>query len=89
MPATILTVSELEKRYVSDLIFSDVSFQVSENEHIGVVGPNGAGKSTLLKIISGIEYPSAGSVAPLRGLRITYLPQEARFESDRTVRAEA
>ncbi|MGN6701169.1 MAG: ABC-F family ATP-binding cassette domain-containing protein [Thermomicrobiales bacterium] len=89
MPATILTVSELEKRYVSDLIFSDVSFQVSENEHIGVVGPNGTGKSTLLKIIAGIEYPSAGSVAPLRGLRITYLPQEARFESDRTVRAEA
>jgi ATP-binding cassette, subfamily F, member 3 len=89
MPATILTVNELEKRYVSDLIFSGVSFQVSENEHIGVVGPNGAGKSTLLKIIAGIEHSSSGSVAPLRGLRITYLPQEARFESERTVREEA
>ncbi|MFN8514211.1 MAG: ABC-F family ATP-binding cassette domain-containing protein [Chloroflexia bacterium] len=89
MPATILTVSELEKRYVTELIFSDVSFQVSEGEHVGIVGPNGTGKSTLLKIIAGTEYPSSGTVATPRGLRITYLAQEARFESDRTVREEA
>ena len=89
MPATILTVTNLEKRYITDLIFSDVSFQVGEGEHIGIVGPNGTGKSTLLKIIAGTEYPSDGTVATLRGLRITYLAQEARFESDRTVREEA
>ena len=88
MPATILTVSELEKRYITDLIFSDVSFQVSEGEHIGIVGPNGTGKSTLLKIIAGTELPSSGTVASPRGLRITYLAQEARFDSDRTVREE-
>ena len=29
---------------------------------IGVVGPNGSGKSTLLKIISGITYPTEGTV---------------------------
>ena len=89
MPATILTVTNLEKRYITDLIFSDVSFQVGEGEHIGIVGPNGTGKSTLLKIIAGTEHPSDGTVATLRGLRITYLAQEARFESDRTVREEA
>ena len=89
MPATILTINDLEKRYISDLIFSGISFQVSDAEHIGVVGPNGVGKSTLLKIIAGIENPSGGTVAPLRGLRITYLAQEARFESDRDVLEEA
>jgi ATP-binding cassette subfamily F protein 3 len=89
MPATILTVSELEKRYITELIFSDVSFQVSEGEHVGIVGPNGTGKSTLLKIIAGSEHPSGGTVATPRGLRITYLAQEARFDSDRTVREEA
>jgi ATP-binding cassette subfamily F protein 3 len=88
MPATILTVNDLEKRYISDLIFSDVSFQVGEAEHVGIVGPNGVGKSTLLKIIAGIEPPSGGSVAPMRGLRITYLAQEARFTSDRDVLEE-
>ncbi len=89
MPATILTVNDLEKRYVSDMIFSGVSFQVGETEHIGVVGPNGVGKSTLLKIIAGIEHASGGTIAPRRGLRITYLAQEARFTSDRDVREEA
>jgi ATP-binding cassette subfamily F protein 3 len=89
MPATILTVAELEKRYITELIFSDVSFQVSEGEHVGIVGPNGTGKSTLLKIIAGTELPSGGTVATPRGLRITYLAQEARFDRDRTVREEA
>jgi ATP-binding cassette subfamily F protein 3 len=89
MPATILTVNALAKRYITDLIFSDISFQVSEGEHIGVVGPNGTGKSTLLKIIAGLEHASEGSISPLRGLRITYLAQEARFESARNVREEA
>ena len=86
---TILTVTDLEKRYISDLIFSGLTFQVGEGEHIGIVGPNGVGKSTLLKIVAGIEPTSGGTVAPLRGLKITYLAQEARFDSDRDVREEA
>ncbi len=85
---TILTVTDLEKRYISDLIFSGLTFQVGEGEHIGIVGPNGVGKSTLLKIVAGIEPTSGGTVAPLRGLKITYLAQEARFDSDRDVREE-
>ena len=43
----------------------------------------------MLKIIAGIEEAGSGDVAPMSGLRITYLPQEARFESKRSVRAEA
>ena len=89
MAATILTVTDLEKRYISDLIFSGVSFQLNEGEHVGVVGPNGTGKSTLLKIVAGQEAASGGTVGTSRGLRVTYLPQEARFDSDRTVREEA
>src|ERR671933_2977492 len=89
MASTILTVTDLEKRYVSELVFSGFNFVVTAGERIGVVGPNGTGKSTLLKIIAGLEHPSGGEVALPRGLRVTYLPQEARFESDRTVREEA
>ena len=43
----------------------------------------------MLRIIAGIEHPTAGTVAPLKGLRITYLPQEASFNSTKTVREEA
>src|SRR3954454_14393598 len=90
MPATtILSVNGLAKTFITDEIFRDVSFQIGEREHVALVGPNGAGKSTILRIIAGIEHSNEGSIALSSGLRVTYLPQEARFDSDRTVREEA
>jgi ATP-binding cassette subfamily F protein 3 len=87
-PATILTVTDLAKTYVTEEIFKGVSFQIAEREHVALVGVNGAGKSTILRIIAGIEHSNAGSIIRSQGLRVTYLPQEARFSSDRTVREE-
>ena len=86
---TILTATDLAKSFGPDQIFHDVSFQIADREHVALVGVNGAGKSTLLHILAGIEAPSAGEVAVARAARVTFLPQEARFESDRTIRAEA
>src|SRR3954462_595807 len=88
-PSTILTVTDLAKTYVSEEIFKDVSFQIAEREHVALVGVNGAGKSTVLRIIAAIEHPNAGGIVRASGLRVTYLPQEARFFSDRTLREEA
>ncbi len=86
---TILSVQQLGKRYGSEQIFSGISFQIAEREHVALVGVNGAGKSTVLRIIAGIEEPSEGIVVRADGARVTYLPQEARFESGRTVLEEA
>lgn len=41
---------------------SDISFQVSRGEKIGIVGNNGSGKTTLLKVIAGLYQPTAGEV---------------------------
>lgn len=43
-------------------ILSDISFDVSEGESVGILGMNGAGKSTLLKIITGTTKPTHGHV---------------------------
>ena len=39
-----------------------VSFDVNENEFLGILGPNGAGKTTCLKIIAGLLAFDAGNV---------------------------
>ena len=88
-PTTILTVNDIAKTFVSEQIFSGVTFQIAEREHVALVGVNGAGKSTVLKIVAGVEHADTGGVTRATGLRVTYLPQEARFTSDRTVREEA
>jgi ATP-binding cassette subfamily F protein 3 len=89
MATTILTVQGLSKRYATEEVFTDVSFSVDAGERVALVGVNGAGKSTILRIIAGLEHADAGSVILARGLRVTYLPQEAAFESNATIRAEA
>lgn len=80
-----MTVSGLSKSYGALDLFSDLSFAIPPRARIGLVGANGVGKTTLLRILLGLEEPSAGSVQRARGLRVGYLPQEARLDSQRTL----
>ncbi|MGB2717614.1 MAG: ABC transporter ATP-binding protein [Vicinamibacterales bacterium] len=43
-------------------VLDDVSFELRQDESLGLMGRNGCGKSTLLKIVSGIYAPDAGQV---------------------------
>lgn len=43
----------------------DISFRITPGEFVGFIGPNGAGKTTTMKMLSGILYPTAGSVRVL------------------------
>ncbi|MGL5081242.1 MAG: ABC transporter ATP-binding protein [Microcoleaceae cyanobacterium] len=40
----------------------DVSFTIESGEIVGFLGANGAGKTTTLKMLTGLIYPSSGSV---------------------------
>lgn len=62
-----------------------VSLRVRHGEAIGVVGHNGSGKSTLMKCISGIMYPTFGSVS-VNGRVVPLLELGAGFQADLSAR---
>lgn len=57
--------SLVERKYETVKAVDDVTFTIEEGELIGFIGPNGAGKTTTLKCLSGLLYPTHGTVSVL------------------------
>ena len=76
-----MKAEHLQLAFGGSKLYDDCSFHFEDTDKVGIVGVNGAGKSTLFKIILGIEKLDDGSIE-LPGLRLGYLPQEIRINSD-------
>jgi lipoprotein-releasing system ATP-binding protein len=67
-PATLLTLSNVTKRYESPgntnslTVLDDISLQMDRGQSLAIVGPSGSGKSTLLQIIGTLDRPTSGTV---------------------------
>ncbi|HEX6737683.1 MAG TPA: ABC-F family ATP-binding cassette domain-containing protein [Vicinamibacteria bacterium] len=85
MAELLLSCQDLAQAYGAAPVFSELSFGISEGDHVGLVGPNGSGKSTLLRILAGLEPPSSGTRAVRKRLRLGYVPQDPRFPAGATV----
>jgi heme exporter protein A len=59
VPAIELT--NVQRRYASNLILSDISLSVTQGKIVLLKGNNGSGKTTLLKILATRLRPSSGS----------------------------
>jgi ATPase subunit of ABC transporter with duplicated ATPase domains len=79
----MITVTDLEKSYGAQTLFSRTSFQLNPGRRYGLVGANGSGKTTLLRILSGTEEPTSGSVSVPKRLRIGTLSQD-QFQFENT-----
>jgi branched-chain amino acid transport system ATP-binding protein len=62
MSEPLLKVEGLSKHYGGVRAVDGVSFELFENEVLGVIGPNGSGKTTLVNLISGFARPTAGRI---------------------------
>jgi branched-chain amino acid transport system ATP-binding protein len=68
-----LAFEHVTVRFGGLLALNDVSFEVAEQEIVGLIGPNGAGKTTAFNVACGFQRPSSGVVSfpelGRRGLR--------------------
>lgn len=71
--AQILQVTNLTKMFGGLRAVSDVTFNLSAGEILGLIGPNGAGKTTLFNLVSGALKPSSGEIR-LHGEDVTTVP---------------
>ena len=77
-----LVIEGVSKSYGTRKLFSGLSLTVGGGERIALIGDNGAGKSTLVKLIMNEEQPDSGYIERGPSVRMAYLPQIVRFESD-------
>lgn len=59
---SVIRVADLEMRYGSILIQSNISFEVRRGDIFVIMGSSGCGKSTLLRHLLGLKRPSRGTV---------------------------
>lgn len=59
---TSVRVEKLSKRYGSQNVVDQISFEAKRGRVLGFLGPNGAGKSTTMKILAGCLSASGGQV---------------------------
>jgi len=85
----MISVDAVSVEFNGSALFSDITFNINENDRIALMGKNGAGKSTLLKIIAGANKPTRGKVSAPREAVIAYLPQHLLTQDDATVFEEA
>ncbi len=77
MPAPLLALEQICKRFGAIVVAERVDLALGENEALGIIGPNGAGKTTLFGMIGGTVAPDSGRVV-YAGRDVTHLPPAQR-----------
>lgn len=84
----IISVRNLNKSFLYNEIFKDVSFHLEKGDKIGLIGQNGAGKTTLFNILTNEVESDSGDIFIGKNISISHLKQHVRISSDNTVLKE-
>lgn len=81
----LIKLAKGKLHYTEFYALKNVSFSVKRGEAVALIGKNGSGKSTMLKIISGVMYPTTGSVS-VKGSIAPLIELGAGFDMELTAR---
>ncbi|MGI4864266.1 MAG: ABC transporter ATP-binding protein [Janthinobacterium lividum] len=62
MPTPTIRVTHLTKRFGTQVVVDDLSFEVAAGETLVLLGPSGCGKTTLLKTLNRLIEPDGGTI---------------------------
>ena len=84
-----LQVENISKSYGPKVLFENISFNINEGDKIALIAPNGTGKSSLLSILAGKDTSDrGGEIKFLKNIVISFLEQETRLDSGKTILEE-
>ena len=69
---TLLTISNIHKRYGSIQALKNISFEIKKGNVYGILGPNGSGKSTTLGIVLNVVNKTSGQYSWFGGTMQTH-----------------
>ncbi len=84
MSTAVIHVENLCFQYQAVEVLTDISFEITAGDYVGLVGPNGSGKTTLVRAILGVARSLTGKVALFGQVleqfqdwhKVGYLPQK-------------
>lgn len=80
-----ISVDSISKSFGIKTLFENVSFGIDKGDKTALIASNGSGKSTLLKILVGKESMDSGTVIFANDIRVGYLEQLPRFDTEQTI----
>lgn len=91
MNNSVLNVQNVTKRFGGLVAVNNVSFDVQQQETLGIIGPNGSGKTTMMNLISGALRLSEGNIVLMgryiAGMNATQISQLGIARTFQLVRA--
>ncbi|MCR1934291.1 ABC-F family ATP-binding cassette domain-containing protein [Clostridium tepidum] len=84
----VLSCKNISKSYGVNLILDNLTFNINENDKVGLIGPNGAGKSTLFKILTSSLEQDSGDIFIDKSKSLGYLAQHLSLDSNKTIYEE-
>lgn len=82
---SLLTVKNLTHSVADKSLYQDASFELNNNDHLGIVGQNGVGKSTLIKLLTGEILSDSGQINWQPKTKYGYLDQYVNLPKELTL----
>ncbi|MEY8000060.1 ABC-F family ATP-binding cassette domain-containing protein [Clostridium sp. Mt-5] len=72
----VININNISKSFGDTALIKGFSYNILNDDRIGIIGPNGSGKSTLMNILDGKILPDSGNIDIGETVKIGYYSQE-------------